>query len=116
MSKPLEKVEKKHGGKRSNSGRKPLLDKAVAERVHEVISQHGIEIDHKDLKKRVRLLRLLDALYEKGVKKKDVPAIKEYLDRMLGKSKEHVDLTSKGKQIDGINYIRPNGADTPADR
>ena len=89
----VEKLEKKHGGQRNNSGRKPLMDKAEIERVKLLISQHGLEIDPTDLQKRTRLLRLLDVLYEKGVDLRDVQAIKEYLDRQLGKSKEHVEMS-----------------------
>ena len=37
-------------------------------------------------------MRLLDILYEQGAKEKDIRAIKEYFDRLLGKSKEHVEL------------------------
>jgi hypothetical protein len=96
MSESVEKIEKKpkskKGGARPGSGRKPLLDKAEIEHVKELISQHGIQIDSKDKQKRLRILRLLDILYEQGTKKKDVRAIKEYFDRQLGKSKEHVEL------------------------
>jgi hypothetical protein len=93
-----EKTEKKivrgkNGGYRPGSGRKPLMDKAEIERVKQLIAQHGLQIDPNDLEKRTRLLRLLDALYEKGVERKDVQAIKEYLDRQLGKSKEHIEHT-----------------------
>src|SRR5882672_12672505 len=84
----------KRGGARPGSGRKPLIDKAEIDRVRALISQHGIEVDPGDVKKRTRILRLLDVLYEKGVNKEDTQAIREYLDRQLGKSKEHMDLTS----------------------
>jgi len=92
-----EKTEKKlrgkNGGYRPGSGRKPLMDKKEIERVKGLISQHGLQIDESDLHKRTRMLRLLDTLYEKGVNKQDVAAIREYLDRQLGKSKEHVEHT-----------------------
>jgi hypothetical protein len=87
----LEKTGGKHGGHREGSGRKPLLNKAEIERVKTLIAQHGLQIDDSDLHKRTRLLRLLDVLYEKGVSKQDTQAIKEYLDRQLGKSKELVE-------------------------
>lgn len=89
----LEKPKAKHGGRRKGSGRKPLMDKAEIARVKELIAQHGLQIDETDLQKRTRILRLLDALYEKGVNKHDVQAIREYLDRQLGKSKEHIEHT-----------------------
>jgi hypothetical protein len=59
------------------------MDKAEIERGKGLIAQHGLQIDLTDLQKRTRLLRLLDTLYEKGVNKNDVQAIKEYLDRQL---------------------------------
>jgi hypothetical protein len=95
---PLETIEKKpkskRGGARPGSGRKPLIDKAEIDRVRALISQHGIEKDPGDIKKRVRILRLLDVLYEKGVSKDDTQAIREYLDRQLGRSKERLDVTT----------------------
>lgn len=99
MSERLEKVENepkaKHGGKREGSGRKPLIDKDEIDRVNLLISQHGLEPDPKDKQKRTRILRLMDELYELGTKgkKKNLAAIKEYLDRQIGKSKEHVEHT-----------------------
>jgi hypothetical protein len=90
----LEKVEKrKHGGRRQGSGRKPLLSKEEIARVKAIIEQHAMQIDETDKQKRERILRLLDVLYAEGVKKHNVPAIKEYLDRQLGKAKERVEMT-----------------------
>ena len=94
----IEKIEKdgrkQNGGRRKGSGRKPLLDNARIAEVKELIAQHGIQVDERDLQKRTRILRLLDVLYERGVERQDIQAIKEYLDRQLGKSKERVDVTS----------------------
>src|SRR4051812_39288599 len=93
---PAETIEKKpkskKGGYRAGSGRKPLVSKEEIERVNNLIEQHSVEIDPQDKKKRARILRLLDTLYEEGVKKRNIAAIKEYLDRQIGKSKEHVEL------------------------
>ena len=76
---PLEKLDSKpkssHGGKRSNAGRKPLISRAEVERVKKLIEQHSVETDPKDKKKRARILRLLDTLYEEGVKKRNIAAI-----------------------------------------
>jgi hypothetical protein len=90
----LEKQHKaKHGGPRKGSGRKPLISKDEIERVKRLIEEHSMDIDPKDKKKRIRILRILDVLYEEGTKKKpNIAALKEYLDRQLGKSKEHVEL------------------------
>lgn len=88
-SENLEKFEKKKkskwGGKRGNSGRKPLLGKEKLEEVKSLIAEHGSQID--PIKKKERVLVLLDTLYQLGVKG-NPSAIKEYLDRQLGKSKQ----------------------------
>jgi len=51
---------------------------------------------------------LAEALLAKGLSG-DVPALREINERALGKVKENIDVTSKGKQLTGINYIVPNG-------
>lgn len=97
----LEKLENEkksnHGGARENSGRKPLLNKEDLAHVKDLLSQHGSEID--PLKQKERLLVLMDKLYDAGVKDGNIPAIKEYLDRMMGKSKESLDIKSDGERI-----------------
>ena len=85
---------KNNGGVREGSGRKPnLLARAELERVKELISQHGSEIDPKA--KKERCLALLDILYQEGYSKRNIIAIKEYLDRQLGKSKQSLDVEGK---------------------
>ncbi len=88
-----------NGGKREGAGRKPLLNQEDLIKVQELVSQHSAEVDETDLEKRERVLVLMDILYKEGKAKKNIPAIKEYLDRQMGKSKESIDLTSKGKQL-----------------
>lgn len=44
----------------------------------------------------------------------DMMAIRELLDRAFGKTKESIDITSKGEQIKGFNYISPNEANNRA--
>lgn len=87
-----------NGGARIGAGRKPLLNREDLDKVYELVSQHAAEVDETDLEKRERVLVLLEVLYGEG-KKGNIPAVKEYLDRQMGKSKESLDLTSKGKQI-----------------
>ena len=103
MGKGVEKLEKAKspswGGARPGSGRKPLLNLEDLERVKELVSQHSAEVDETDLQKRERVLVLMEILYEEGKSKKNIAAIREYLDRQMGKSKESLDLTSKGKGI-----------------
>lgn len=47
---------------------------------------------------RAELSPIIDALIAK-CKDKDMPAIREALDRLVGRSKENLDITSKGEQI-----------------
>lgn len=113
MNEPtIERIEKsgksKRGGSRPGSGRKPLLDKAEIDRVRALIEQHSIQIDPSDPVKRLRVLRLLDVLYEEGVIKRNIGAIKEYFDRQFGKSKEHVDVTS-GDLPFNITIVQKDG-------
>lgn len=95
MAGAVDKVEKrgvkKNGGKRAGSGRKPAVDKHVLLTVKEMIAKHAteeIEVQpsrtSKELVKKSRYLILLDVLFEEGTKK-NIPAIKEYYDRTLGK-------------------------------
>ncbi len=104
------KPKGKNGGARPGAGRKPLLDKARIEEVKALIAQHPLEIDESDLQKRSRLLRLLDVLYEKGVTKQDVPAIKEYLDRQLGKAKERIEHS--GDLPFNLTIVQKDGGQT----
>lgn len=55
---------------------------------------------------------LAQALVNKGLSG-DVPALKEINERALGKVKDSLDITSKGKQITGINYIVPQNGNNP---
>lgn len=103
----LEKSNKpKHGGARPNSGRKPLLNKEDLAKVKTLIAQHGSEKD--ELTKRERILELLDILYKEGLKG-NIPAIKEYLDRQLGKAKDRLDVTSNGDSLQPVLVKFING-------
>lgn len=103
----LEKLEKEKksrwGGKRENSGRKPLIPKEELEIVRNMIAQHGAEQD--DLQKKERLLVLLDKLYKLGTEG-NVMAIKEYLDRQLGKAKERIEVSGDEEKPLKINVKR----------
>lgn len=95
MSELIDKKNKsKRGGRREGAGRKPLIDKSALEELKEEIANHGVTL----VGGKKRILILLDKLFEKG-SKGDIACIKEYLDRQLGKAKESIDHTSKGKTI-----------------
>lgn len=97
MDEKLENEKKSSwGGKRENSGRKPMLNKEDLDRVKLLLAEHGATEDK--LENKERLLVLMDRLYEEG-KKGNIPAIKEYIDRQLGKSKESVDVNLKSKKL-----------------
>lgn len=106
-SEELEKLENskksRWGGSRANSGRKPIIPKEELEIVRGLINQHGSEIDENSDKE--RLLVLLDKLYDLGVKG-NVLAIREYLDRQLGKSKERVEVSGDDEKAVNINIKR----------
>lgn len=92
------------GGKRENSGRKPLLNKEELAKIKEIVSQHGSEeVEEIGIKgeviKLTRIEHLMGILYREGCDKKSISAIKEYLDRQMGKSKDNLDITSGGKTI-----------------
>lgn len=99
----LEKLEKENksswGGKRDKSGRKPQLANEELQRVKELISFHGGELD--DIEQKERVLVLMDQLYKLG-RAGNVIAIKEYLDRQIGKAKESIDHTTDGEKIEII--------------
>ena len=99
-----------NGGKRAGSGRKPLLNQEHLELVKELIGQHGSEFDEK--KKKERCLVLLDILYEEGVSKRNIIAIKEYLDRQLGKSKQSLDLKGNLSIIGNQIALKDYGEDS----
>ena len=102
----LEKVEnteeKKHGGRRPGSGRKPNLNKAAIKIIKERIAIHGMqEVEVKRNKKFLRMTRveaLLDMLYLQGMKN-NVYAAKEYLDRQLGKAEQPIKGTGDDDEI-----------------
>lgn len=55
---------------------------------------------------------LIAALIKRG-KAGDVSAIRDIFDRILGRAKESVDLTSGGEKITGIEYVVPKN-ETPS--
>jgi hypothetical protein len=77
----VDKLEKKHGGKRQGSGRKAhTIEQAALQTVKQLIAGHALE----EVNKKARFLNVLDTLYLEGCKG-NVPAGREYLDRTLGK-------------------------------
>lgn len=100
MTKKIEQLNKtapkkkdgraKNGGPRDRSGPTPRIETVVFQELKTLIENHGkdmVEFKDKDGKvlKKARVLVLLDKLFVDGYKG-NIQAIKEYLDRVLGKS------------------------------
>lgn len=97
----FEKVEKRHGGKRKGSGRKPLAGKDALDAMKAQIEKHGtqvvaVQIEGK-LVKKTRTLHLLDRLFKDGISG-ITPATKEYFDRTTGKAPQPLEGV-RGKPI-----------------
>jgi len=128
----LEKLEKKrgkdkgkHGGKRNNSGRKPLEEdekRVTLKRSYENYAgeeddvtvkrlENGTVVQRREKMARIRVLQ--EALYKKA-REGDVSAIKEFNDRVLGKSRQPIvgDDEEPPVQIDlGIGDVLDRATD-----
>lgn len=84
----------KNGGPRPNSGPKPKEDREVVKTLRTLIEEHGqVEVeDEKDGVKvmKPRILILMDVLYEEAKNNKNMVALKEYNDRVLGKAAQPI--------------------------
>lgn len=93
MTKKTEKLKKpprgKNGGARPGSGRKALAETPIVQELKVLIDNHGkdlVELVTKNgVVKKARVLILLDKLFVDGYQG-NIQAIKEYLDRVLGKA------------------------------
>jgi ribonuclease I len=109
------KTEKKNGGARPNSGRKRTLITEVRLTMQETMKDHPTEevevvvtdkgTGETKLVKSTRIKALLDMLFTKGFKDKDVGAAKEYFDRTIGKAPQaiihsgSIDTTKQDKEL-----------------
>lgn len=100
LKKEIKPVRGKNGGVRPGSGR-PLKEELVIKRgVRELMDGHFLEEvpvrikDPKTGKERVinkpRSLVILDALFKVAVETKNVPAMKEWFDRAIGKAPQPI--------------------------
>lgn len=108
--KSLEKLEKNtgnqdtkkkgtHGGKREGAGRKPSEDRERLNTMKDMAEIHALEevqasiiVDGKAQSyKATRHQVLLDVLFDEGMSKRNITAIKEYFDRTRGKSVQPVE-------------------------
>jgi len=104
------KPKSKHGGPRQNSGgareeagREKKPEKVKILGITAMIEQHMIEeVDVVEINvntkarvvtKKPAVRALLDMLRYKALKHSDVKAAKEYLDRTLGRAKQHIDMS-----------------------
>lgn len=90
-------VSKVNGGARPNAGRKADPEIKTIQELKEKIELFGLEeVEIKDkltgvISKKMRTLVLLDVLFNLGCQG-NVKASAEWLNRVLGKPKEHVDV------------------------
>jgi hypothetical protein len=91
-----------YGGARLNAGRKPNWEKAVVKKMKARIQKHGLGVEVVNGKKQTRLEILLTVLFREGAKG-NVSAIKEYLDRQVGKSKESIEMTDPEGRLFQVN-------------
>lgn len=104
MEQELKKIEKedgrkRNGGARNNAGRKAFIDKLTKEEQKEIASiaeaKYWLDMAQKDAAPFVRkLVGDSKASWDARLR-----AAQEILNRALGKPKESLDLTSKGKQM-----------------
>lgn len=113
MSRKIEQLNKtppkkkdgraKNGGARANSGPAPKAENVVVQELKVLIDNHGKE--DVELKaaggrvvKKARVLVLLDKLFTDGYGG-NIQAIKEYLDRVLGKAVQPISGPDKDKPL-----------------
>ena len=95
---------KKNGGARKGSGRKPLLEKQVLEEIKARMKSHGateIDVKRKDgtTERLTRAEALLDILFVEGFNNKNITAIKEYFDRIIGKAVQPLEGVKDGEPL-----------------
>lgn len=92
----------KRGGLRSGAGRRPNLDRQTLAEVKARIAGHAaVEIEVTRNGKMERILRIeavLDILFREGMKG-NIQAIKEYLDRQIGKATQPLSGGGEGGEI-----------------
>jgi hypothetical protein len=106
MPKKTEKLKKpprgKNGGARPGSGRKALAETPIVQELKVLIDNHGkdlVELATKNgVVKKARVLILLDKLFVDGYGG-NIQAIKEYLDRVLGKAVQPISGPDKDKPL-----------------
>lgn len=84
----LKPFKKGHDPRRNLNGAPPMPD----------IREAMIELLSEPEEGKTKLRNVLDALYKRAVKG-DIRAVQEVLDRMYGKSRQSVDVTSGGEKI-----------------
>lgn len=115
--KPLENLEKKqvnqgekkkHGGARQGAGRKPSEDRERLITLQEQAEMHALEevpiaVTMNGETRNIKMTRaqaLLDMLFTEGIKRKSIPATKEYFDRTRGKARQPIEHSGEIKTED----------------
>ena len=110
--KTLKKVDEikteRRGGAREGAGRKPmeererlntLKDQAELHALEEVPMAVTVDGQVKNIKM-TRAQALLDMLFTEGIKRKSIPATKEYFDRTRGKARQPIEHSGEIKTED----------------
>lgn len=120
MSDGTEKLEKSanYGGKRENSGRKLNVDRLVEAKLAEgiKIGEAKFWVDLAESHAVPRLREILAAPLGTISDKTLLSAVRETLDRALGKPKESIDHTTNGKDLPTpilpLGYVRSDNGNT----
>jgi hypothetical protein len=99
---------KNNGGARANSGPKPNADRERLTTLKDQAELHALEevpmavtVDGKVKNiKMTRAQALLDMLFTEGIKRKSIPATKEYFDRTRGKARQPIEHSGEIKTED----------------
>ena len=101
----MTKTKKKMGGARPGAGRPANPQLVEMRKALSYIRQHAntvVALKDKEtgkLVKKKRLEFLLDVLFQLGVNQKNVPAIKEYFNRSIGKAIQYIDDITEDKPL-----------------
>ncbi len=100
------KTKERRGGKRKGSGRKPDLSKIKIAEIKAEIENHGYEEINRPkqgkLIKTRRILMVLDRLFAEAING-NIHAIKEYLNRQIGKVSDSLEVKNPEGGVFKIN-------------
>lgn len=96
----IQRIENAPDLRKHNSAPKRVVYESVAEKMR----QHAMEPVVVNKRKVERVIAMLEMLSERALKKKDVGAAREYLDRTIGKSAQPI--TADPALLEALERIR----------